>query len=110
MAFVSSNNSGSTNEAVNTAYGVSAVSTQVSAANSTNVDNLSDDAIYGFEMADGHVDYEGKKVLKEHWWSAITATRGDILLESAEFQETKTTGTGKAQEEVCQWRQLLPML
>ncbi|GJV86591.1 retrovirus-related pol polyprotein from transposon TNT 1-94 [Tanacetum coccineum] len=39
---MSSNNSGSTNEAVNTAHGVSAASTQVSAANSTNVDNLSD--------------------------------------------------------------------
>ncbi|GKD53984.1 hypothetical protein Tco_1287371 [Tanacetum coccineum] len=39
---MSSNNSGSTNEAVNTSHGVSAVSTQVSAANSTNVDNLSD--------------------------------------------------------------------
>ncbi|GKA51490.1 proline-rich receptor-like protein kinase PERK9 [Tanacetum coccineum] len=45
MAFVSSNNSGSTNEAVNTAHGVSAVSTQVSAANSINVDNLSDAVI-----------------------------------------------------------------
>ncbi|GJZ79082.1 hypothetical protein Tco_0643919 [Tanacetum coccineum] len=32
-------------------------------------------------------------------WSATTATRGDILLKSAEFQETKTTGTGKAHEE-----------
>ncbi|GJV68924.1 retrovirus-related pol polyprotein from transposon TNT 1-94 [Tanacetum coccineum] len=42
MDFVSSNNSGIINEAVNTAYGVSAVSTQVSAANSTNVDNLND--------------------------------------------------------------------
>ncbi|GKA44928.1 hypothetical protein Tco_0737724, partial [Tanacetum coccineum] len=42
MAFVSSNNSGSTNEVVNTTHGVSAVSTQASAANSTNVDNLSD--------------------------------------------------------------------
>ncbi|GJW17568.1 retrovirus-related pol polyprotein from transposon TNT 1-94 [Tanacetum coccineum] len=48
MAFVSSNNSGSTNEAVNTAHGVFAVSTQVSAANSTNVDNLSDDVICAF--------------------------------------------------------------
>ncbi|GKF10263.1 hypothetical protein Tco_0048189, partial [Tanacetum coccineum] len=48
MAFVSSNNSGSTNEAVNTAHGVSAVSTQVSAVNSTNVDNLSDVMIYAF--------------------------------------------------------------
>ncbi|GJQ95123.1 putative ribonuclease H-like domain-containing protein [Tanacetum coccineum] len=44
MACVSSNNSGNTNEAVNTAQIVSAVSTQVSVANSTNVDNLSDDS------------------------------------------------------------------
>ncbi|GJT72942.1 hypothetical protein Tco_1032228 [Tanacetum coccineum] len=48
MAFVSSNNSGNTNEVINTAHGVSAVSTQVSAANSTNVDNLSDAVIYAF--------------------------------------------------------------
>ncbi|GJW46994.1 ribonuclease H-like domain-containing protein [Tanacetum coccineum] len=48
MAFVSSNNFGSTNEAVNTAHGVYAVSTQVSAANSTNVDNLSDVVICAF--------------------------------------------------------------
>ncbi|GJZ14651.1 ribonuclease H-like domain-containing protein [Tanacetum coccineum] len=48
MAFVSSNNFGSTNEAVNTAHGVSAASTQVSAANSTNVDNLSDAVICAF--------------------------------------------------------------
>ncbi|GKA04501.1 retrovirus-related pol polyprotein from transposon TNT 1-94 [Tanacetum coccineum] len=34
-------------------------------------------------------------------WSATTAIRGDILPESAEFQETKITGSGKAQEEVC---------
>ncbi|GKB79237.1 hypothetical protein Tco_0946132, partial [Tanacetum coccineum] len=48
MAFVSSNNSGSTNEVVNTTHGVSAVSTQVSAFNSTNVDNLSDAVICAF--------------------------------------------------------------
>ncbi|GJZ25766.1 hypothetical protein Tco_0570019 [Tanacetum coccineum] len=40
MAFVSSNNFGSTNEAVNIAHGVSAVSTQANTANLTNVDNL----------------------------------------------------------------------
>ncbi|GKA13786.1 hypothetical protein Tco_0693432 [Tanacetum coccineum] len=41
MAFVSSsnNNTSSTNEAVNTAHGVSTASTQVNAANSTNIDN-----------------------------------------------------------------------
>ncbi|GKC86872.1 hypothetical protein Tco_1147521, partial [Tanacetum coccineum] len=48
IAFVSSNNFGSTNEAVNTAHGVSTVSTQVSAANSINVDNLSDAVICAF--------------------------------------------------------------
>ncbi|GJV60426.1 ribonuclease H-like domain-containing protein [Tanacetum coccineum] len=44
MAFVSSsnNNTNSTNEAVNTAHGVSTASTQVNAANFTNIDNLSD--------------------------------------------------------------------
>ncbi|GJR60486.1 putative ribonuclease H-like domain-containing protein [Tanacetum coccineum] len=52
MAFVSFNNFGSTNEAVDTAHGVSAVSTQVSAANSTNVDNLSDAVIYDLEEID----------------------------------------------------------
>ncbi|GJW48578.1 putative ribonuclease H-like domain-containing protein [Tanacetum coccineum] len=48
MAFVSSNNSSSTNEAVNTAYGVSAASTQTNAAKSTIVDNLSNAVICAF--------------------------------------------------------------
>ncbi|GKD21552.1 hypothetical protein Tco_1223255 [Tanacetum coccineum] len=48
IAFVSSNNSGNTNEAVNAAHGVFSASTQVSAANSTNVDNLSDAVIFAF--------------------------------------------------------------
>ncbi|GKC42914.1 ribonuclease H-like domain-containing protein, partial [Tanacetum coccineum] len=42
MAFVSSNNSSSTNEAVNTAHGVFADITQTDAAKLTNVDNLND--------------------------------------------------------------------
>ncbi|GJW76580.1 retrovirus-related pol polyprotein from transposon TNT 1-94 [Tanacetum coccineum] len=42
MAFVSSNNSSNTNEAVNTAHGVFAANTQTNAAKSTNVDNLND--------------------------------------------------------------------
>ncbi|GJT18698.1 hypothetical protein Tco_0877404 [Tanacetum coccineum] len=50
MAFVSfsNNNTSSTNEAVNTAHGVSTASTQVNAANSTNIDNLSDAVICSF--------------------------------------------------------------
>ncbi|GKC49126.1 ribonuclease H-like domain-containing protein [Tanacetum coccineum] len=50
MAFVSSsnNNTSNTNEAVNTAHEVSTASTQVNAANSTNIDNLSVDVICAF--------------------------------------------------------------
>ncbi|GKC46740.1 retrovirus-related pol polyprotein from transposon TNT 1-94, partial [Tanacetum coccineum] len=47
MAFVSSLNN-NTNEAVNTAHGVSTASTQVNAAYSTNIDNLSDAVICSF--------------------------------------------------------------
>ncbi|GJR16923.1 ribonuclease H-like domain-containing protein [Tanacetum coccineum] len=54
MAFVSSsnNNTSSTNEAVNTAHGVSTASTQVNDAYSTNIDNLSDAVIYNMEEMD----------------------------------------------------------
>ncbi|GJR36172.1 hypothetical protein Tco_1211856 [Tanacetum coccineum] len=48
MAFVSSNNSGSTNEVVNTAHGVFTASTQANVANLINVDNLSDVVICAF--------------------------------------------------------------
>ncbi|GJX49151.1 hypothetical protein Tco_0275996 [Tanacetum coccineum] len=50
MAFVSSSNNktNNTNEAVNTAYGVSTASTQVNATNFTNIDNLSDVVICSF--------------------------------------------------------------
>ncbi|GJY64640.1 hypothetical protein Tco_0466100 [Tanacetum coccineum] len=46
------NNLKVTNEAVNTAHRVSNASTQVNAANSTNIDNLSDDVIYDMEEMD----------------------------------------------------------
>ncbi|GJV20397.1 retrovirus-related pol polyprotein from transposon TNT 1-94 [Tanacetum coccineum] len=52
MAFVSSNNSSKTNEAINVAHEVSVASTQANAANSTNVDNLSDVVIYDLEEMD----------------------------------------------------------
>ncbi|GJU37063.1 hypothetical protein Tco_1185417 [Tanacetum coccineum] len=50
MAFVSSsnNNTSNINEAVNTAHRVSTASTQVNAANSTNIDNLSNVVICAF--------------------------------------------------------------
>nr|GEZ65406.1 hypothetical protein [Tanacetum cinerariifolium] len=51
MAFVSSslnNNTNSSNEAVNTAFGVTTTGTQINAANSINIDNLSDAIICAF--------------------------------------------------------------
>ncbi|GJY10714.1 ribonuclease H-like domain-containing protein [Tanacetum coccineum] len=50
MVFVSSsnNNTSNTNEAINTAHGVSTANTQVNASNSTNIDNLSDTVICSF--------------------------------------------------------------
>nr|GEX32184.1 putative reverse transcriptase domain-containing protein [Tanacetum cinerariifolium] len=98
IAFVSSSNNSSFNgivnitQVVNTANGVSTASTQVNAAFSSNINNLSDAVICaflasqpnipqltheyleqihpddiknGFKMANGHVDYEGQKLLKE---------------------------------------------
>ncbi|GJV48474.1 hypothetical protein Tco_1438686 [Tanacetum coccineum] len=48
IAFVSSNSTGSTSGAVNTAQGVNTASTQVTPDNSTTVDSLSDALIYSF--------------------------------------------------------------
>nr|GEZ39442.1 hypothetical protein [Tanacetum cinerariifolium] len=51
MTFVSSfsnNNTNSSNEAVNTGFGVTTAGTQVNVANSTNIDNLSDAIIRAF--------------------------------------------------------------
>ncbi|GKA52892.1 hypothetical protein Tco_0746207 [Tanacetum coccineum] len=119
MAFVSSsnNNTSSTNEAVNTAHGVSTASTQVNAANSTNIDNLSDAVICSFFASQPNSPQLAHEDLQQihlndiedidlRWqiaipkWSATTAIRKDILLGSAELQEIKTTRTRKAQEGV----------
>ncbi|GJR48392.1 hypothetical protein Tco_1316495 [Tanacetum coccineum] len=48
----SNNNTSNTNEAINTAHRVSIASTQVNAANSINIDNLSDAVIYDMEEMD----------------------------------------------------------
>nr|GEV59760.1 hypothetical protein [Tanacetum cinerariifolium] len=48
VAFVSFNNSDSTNKAVNTAHGVFAASSKTNASNLSNVDSLSDAVIYSF--------------------------------------------------------------
>ncbi|GJY10955.1 ribonuclease H-like domain-containing protein [Tanacetum coccineum] len=66
MAFVSSsnNNTSSTNEAVNTAHGVSTASTQVNVANCTNIDNLSDVVICAFFTSQPNSPQLARRFLK----------------------------------------------
>ncbi|GJR30815.1 hypothetical protein Tco_1107047 [Tanacetum coccineum] len=61
VAFVSSENTSSTNEAVNTAHDVSIASSQGQASSST----YADDVIDGSQMASGHAYHEGEEILKE---------------------------------------------
>ncbi|GJT39128.1 putative ribonuclease H-like domain-containing protein [Tanacetum coccineum] len=141
MAFVSSNNSGSTNEAVNTAHGVSVASTQANATNLINIDNLSDAVICAFfvsqpsspQLANEDLQQLHPDDLEEmdlRWQMAmltiwairflkntgrkVTINGNETIrfdkskvecynyhkmghfVESAEFQETKTTGIRKA--------------
>ncbi|GKC95927.1 hypothetical protein Tco_1161369, partial [Tanacetum coccineum] len=98
----------------NTVHGVSTASTQVNAANFTNIDNLSDAVICSFFASQPNSPQLAHEDLQQihpddieeidlRWqmamltmrarslkWSATTATRGDILLGSAELQEIKT--------------------
>ncbi|GJZ13186.1 hypothetical protein Tco_0548416 [Tanacetum coccineum] len=102
MAFVSSsnNNTSSSNEAVNAAHGVTTASTQVNTAYSTNIDNLSDVVICSFFASQPNSPQLAYEDLQQSKVDAYNATRGDILLGSAELQEIKTTRTRKAQEGV----------
>ncbi|GJS77834.1 retrovirus-related pol polyprotein from transposon TNT 1-94 [Tanacetum coccineum] len=74
MAFVSSsnNNSSSNNEAINIASEVSTASTQVNAANSTNIDNLSDVVICAFLA----------KEMDLRWQIAMLTTRARRFLKN----------------------------
>ncbi|GJV21360.1 putative ribonuclease H-like domain-containing protein [Tanacetum coccineum] len=87
MVFVSSNNSGSTNEAVNNAHGVCAASTQVSAANSTTINNLSDVVICAlFAESTKQVPQLDNKEL---------ATCLEFTISTKELATPEQTATGK---------------
>ncbi|GJS07291.1 ribonuclease H-like domain-containing protein [Tanacetum coccineum] len=71
VAFVSSNITGSTNEPVKTAHGISAANSKDNASTLPNVDSLSDAVIYSFfardrlEVANGNADNESKDISQE---------------------------------------------
>ncbi|GJX99282.1 hypothetical protein Tco_0356301, partial [Tanacetum coccineum] len=63
IAFVSSNITGSTNEAVKNAHGVFATNSKANASTLPNVDSLSDGD--GLEVTDGNADNESKDISQE---------------------------------------------
>ncbi|GKD04352.1 hypothetical protein Tco_1179326, partial [Tanacetum coccineum] len=71
MAFVSSNITSNTNEAVKTAHGVFPANSKNNASTLPNVDSLSDDVIYSFfaryglEVVDGNADNKSKEISQE---------------------------------------------
>ncbi|GJT41495.1 retrovirus-related pol polyprotein from transposon TNT 1-94 [Tanacetum coccineum] len=94
-AFVSSNNFGSTNEAVNTAHRVSAASTQVSVVNSINVYNLCNVVICAFfssqtnnpqDLKQLHIDDLEEMDLR--WQMAMLTMRGRMFLKNTRRKVT----------------------
>ncbi|GJZ27025.1 ribonuclease H-like domain-containing protein [Tanacetum coccineum] len=93
IAFVSSNNTSSTNGEVNTAHGVTTASTQATVVNSTTIDNLSDAVIYAFfasQPNNPHLDNEDLQQvnpddLKEmdlRWHMAMLTMRASRFLKN----------------------------
>ncbi|GJW47722.1 hypothetical protein Tco_0079368 [Tanacetum coccineum] len=119
VAFVSSNNTSSTNGAVNTAHSATTASTQTTAVNLTTIDNLSDTIICAFfESQPNSLQLNNKDLQQIHpddleeidlrplglislRWSVTTATKGDTLQGSAGLQGTKKIGIEKTQEGLC---------
>nr|GEZ86317.1 hypothetical protein [Tanacetum cinerariifolium] len=91
VAFVSSNNTDSTNKAINTARCVSAASSKTNASNLPNVDSLKD----GLEVADGNVNHESQKIptkgMKEFRDKAITELRQKFEKAEKEKDDLKLT-------------------
>ncbi|GJY11187.1 hypothetical protein Tco_0379372 [Tanacetum coccineum] len=66
VAFVSSNSTGSTNEAVKTAHGISAANSKANASTLPNVDSLSDVVIYSFFASQWSMpDNESQEISQE---------------------------------------------
>ncbi|GKE78557.1 hypothetical protein Tco_1544677 [Tanacetum coccineum] len=97
IAFVSSNNTNSTNGAVNTALGVTTASTQATAINSTIIDNLSDAQIHPNDLEE----------MDLRWQMAMLTMRARRFLKNTGrkfsvngLQRTKKIGIWRSQEVV----------
>nr|GEX12914.1 hypothetical protein [Tanacetum cinerariifolium] len=85
IAFVSSNNTDSTNKAVNTTHGVFAASSKTNASNLPNVDSLSDAIIYSFFASQSNspqldnedlkqIDHDDLEEMDLKWQMAISSS------------------------------------
>ncbi|GJZ05364.1 hypothetical protein Tco_0538639 [Tanacetum coccineum] len=64
VAFVSSNSTGSINEAVKTAHGVSAANSKANASTLPNVDSLSDVVIYSFFASQSNTERKNRTLIE----------------------------------------------
>nr|GEV15629.1 reverse transcriptase domain-containing protein [Tanacetum cinerariifolium] len=131
IAFVSSNNTDSTNESVNVVPSVTATSTKAPVSTLPNVDSLNDDVIYSFFASQSNspqldnedlkqIDADDLEEMDLKWRMAMLTMRarrflqmternlGAILPRNAYHQGTTRIKT--LQEELFQWRFLLRML
>ncbi|GJT14358.1 hypothetical protein Tco_0861400 [Tanacetum coccineum] len=109
------NNHQHTNEAVNTAHGVSTASTQVNAANFYNIDNMSDASYFCTSLAiqpnsPQLVHEDLQQIYPDDMEEMDLRWQMHLLMRAKELQEIKTTRIRKAQEGVCLWKHLLPQL
>nr|GEV18739.1 copia protein [Tanacetum cinerariifolium] len=92
VAFMSSNNTDSTNKAVNTAHGVFTASFKTNASNLPNVDSLSDAVIYSFFASQSNssqlynedlkqIDPDDLKEMKLQWQMAMLTMRARRFLQ-----------------------------
>ncbi|GKF77951.1 hypothetical protein Tco_0230421, partial [Tanacetum coccineum] len=114
VAFVSSNNTSSTNGEVNTAHGVTTTSTQATTVNSTIIDNLSDAVICAFFASQPNntqldnedlqqINPDDLKEINLRWQMAMLTMRARRFLKNTErkltVNGTKTIGFDKSKVE-----------
>ncbi|GJX81763.1 hypothetical protein Tco_0331244 [Tanacetum coccineum] len=109
MAFVSSliNNTSSSNEAVNVAHGVTAASTQVNTAYSTNIDNLSDAVIYSFFASQPNSPQLAHEDLQQIHPKDIEEKDLRWVAEAPRIQDNKNKESSRMRLLLCCGKQLL---
>nr|GEZ54660.1 ribonuclease H-like domain-containing protein [Tanacetum cinerariifolium] len=122
IAFVSSQNTDSTNEPVSAVASVFAASAKILVYALLNMDTLSNAVIYSFFASQSNspqlnnddlnqIDYDDLEEMDLKWWSATTATGKDTLLESVgHLTITRAFRQKRNQPTMPSWHSPLPVL